>query len=94
MSIHPHNRKRAARRWVWIGAIVLLLFHHDFWYWDSSALALGFLPMGLAYQAGFSIAAALLWVAAMRWAWPADLEAWADTTDSHDPRDLTEAQQR
>ena len=26
------------------------------------------------------IAAALVWMAALRWAWPSDVEAWADGT--------------
>jgi hypothetical protein len=52
--------------------------HHDFWWWDDRTLVLGFLPIGLAYHASFSVAASLLWLLALRWAWPAHLEAWAD----------------
>ena len=42
----------------------------------------GFLPIGLAYHALFSLAAGLVWYLAVRFAWPAELEAWADQGDS------------
>lgn len=62
---------------VWCGAAVLAVLHQDFWLWDDRSLAFGFLPVGLAYHAAFSLAAALLWTAAVRFAWPDAIEAWA-----------------
>lgn len=61
--------------------VALFVLHQDFWFWEDTTLVFGFMPIGLAYHAGFSIAAALLWAAAVKWAWPCDLEAWADESD-------------
>ena len=63
---------------IWIIFIVLFFLHQDFWNWDNRDLVFGFMPVGLAYHAGFSIAAALLWASAVKWAWPSDIEEWAD----------------
>jgi hypothetical protein len=70
------NSSRAATA-VWVAVAALAVLHWDFWFWGDATLLFGFLPIGLAYQAAFSVAAALVWAAAVRWAWPADLEAWA-----------------
>lgn len=66
------------RRLIWFLAAALFVLHHDFWWWSDRSLVFGFLPVGLAYHAAFSVAAALLWLAANRFAWPEELEAWAD----------------
>lgn len=62
---------------VWGLVILLAILHWDFWYWDDRTLLFGFLPIGLAYQAGFSLAAAMVWALAVRFAWPSELEEWA-----------------
>ena len=72
---------------IWIIFVLLFILHQDFWLWDNKTLVFGFMPIGLAYHAGFSVAAALLWAAALKWAWPSDIEAWAD-----EPNDEGEAQ--
>ena len=64
-----------------IGFVALFVLHQDFWNWDNTSTVFGFMPVGLAYHAGFSIAAALLWLAAIKLAWPAETEAWAETED-------------
>jgi len=61
-----------------IGFIALFILHHDFWNWNNPALVLGFMPVGLAYHAGFSIAAGVFWALVSRFAWPHSIEAWAD----------------
>ncbi|MFQ5494183.1 MAG: DUF3311 domain-containing protein [Phycisphaerae bacterium] len=63
-------------KWFVYGLIALLaIAHQDFWFWDDSeTLVLGFLPIGLAYHAGVSLAAGLLWALAVRYCWPADVE--------------------
>ena len=66
---------------IWIIFIALFVLHQDFWLWDDQSLVLGFMPIGLAYHAVFSIAAALLWTGAVKFAWPSDIEAWADEAD-------------
>lgn len=67
--------------WIWIAVVVLAIVHHDFWWWDDRTLVLGFLPVGLAYHAVFSLVAAGLWALACRWAWPHEIEEWADAKD-------------
>ncbi|XAM00188.1 DUF3311 domain-containing protein [Phycisphaeraceae bacterium D3-23] len=63
---------------IWIAALLLFVLHQDFWNWGNRSLVFGFMPVGLAYHAGYSVAAALLWAAAVRFAWPSDVEAWAE----------------
>ncbi|MDP6740061.1 MAG: hypothetical protein QF404_08615 [Planctomycetota bacterium] len=67
-------------RLIWLMVVVLAVLHQDVWNWDSKALVLGFIPVGLAYHALYSVAAALMWMAALRWAWPSGVEAWANET--------------
>ena len=57
--------------------IALAILHWDFWWWDSATLVFGFIPIGLAYHALFSIACAVTWWAVSRFAWPEHLERWA-----------------
>lgn len=66
---------------IWIIFVLLFFLHQDFWNWDNRGLVFGFLPVGLAYHAAFSLAAALLWASAVKWAWPSDVEAWADESN-------------
>ncbi len=67
-------------RLIWLMVVVLAVLHQDVWNWDSKALVMGFIPVGLAYHALYSVAAALMWMAALRWAWPSGVEAWANET--------------
>ena len=55
----------------------LACLHQDFWLWRDSRLLLGFLPSGLAYHAGYSLATAGLWLVAVRRFWPSDLDVAA-----------------
>lgn len=62
----------------------MFLAHQDFWWWDDSSLVFGFLPVGLAYHALFSIGCALLgWLVIIK-AWPTELEAFADEKEETD----------
>jgi hypothetical protein len=72
------SARRHGRLWIWAGFVVLFAIHHDFWWWGDRSLVLGFMPIGLAYHAAFSIAAGVLWALACRHAWPEHLEAWAE----------------
>lgn len=63
-------------RWL-LAFIVVLLYalHQDFWLWRTARpLVFGFLPAGLAYHAGFTLAASVLMILLVRWAWPSHLE--------------------
>ena len=56
----------------------MFVLHQDFWWWDDATLVLGFLPVGLAFHALFSIGCAVLGWLAIKIAWPHDLEAFAE----------------
>ncbi len=62
-----------------IGFTVLAVLHQDIWNWDNAGLVFGFLPVGLAYHAGFSILAAVFWALVIPFAWPRKLEAWVES---------------
>lgn len=61
-------------------AAALYLLHQDVWFWEAARpLVFGFLPIGLFYHAVHSLAAAGLMWALVRFAWPAHLEADAES---------------
>ncbi len=63
------------KRFVYGLIVLLAILHQDFWWWDRiDPLVLGFIPIGLAYHAGVSIAAAVLWALAVKYCWPQGLE--------------------
>ena len=66
-------------------AVVLALVHQDIWYWDDGSLVMGFMPVGLAFHALFSLVAAALWALAIKIAWPHELEALAEEPDPRTP---------
>ena len=71
------------KRLVYVMIVLLALFHQDFWWWDRiDPLVFGFIPIGLAYQAGVSVVAAILWAMAVRYCWPAGLEGDTDSASS------------
>ena len=63
---------------------VLFFLHQDFWFWDNGALTFGFLPIGLAYHILFSVAAAVGWWLALRFAWPDGLDEVEEKGDGED----------
>jgi len=54
--------------------LVVYLLHQDFWNWKKADLILGFMPVGLAYQAAYSILAAITMAVLVKFAWPKHLE--------------------
>ena len=66
------------KKFVYGLVILLAVIHQDFWWWDDETLVLGFLPMGLAFHALFSVGCAALGWLAIKIAWPHDLEAFAE----------------
>jgi len=63
--------------------VVLAVLHQDFWWWNrSEPFVLGFVPISLAYQAGVSMAAAVLWAMAVKYCWPSDADV-ADELPDH-----------
>jgi Protein of unknown function (DUF3311) len=55
--------------------VTVYVLHQDFWNWKKAEpLVFGFMPIGLAYQAGYSILAAITMAILVRFAWPKHLE--------------------
>ncbi len=75
------------------GSIVLLaILHQDFWWWDdSTTLVFGFIPVGLAYHAGISLTAGILWALALHFCWPSGVDEIEEPTDSSSPIGETDA---
>ena len=61
--------------WAWLSVVVLAALHQDFWLWDDPSLVFGFLPVGLAYHAAYSVAASVLWWLVATRSWPETLSA-------------------
>jgi hypothetical protein len=56
-------------------AIAVYLLHQDYWNWKKiEPLLFGFLPIGLAYHAAYSLVAAGLMALLVRFAWPRELD--------------------
>ncbi len=53
--------------------VLLLVLHQDNWYWTNATLVGGFMPIGLLYHAGISIAAAFVWFLATIFIWPQEV---------------------
>ena len=59
---------------LYLAVLALCVLHQDFWWWDEAEpLVFGFLPVGLAWHLGISIAAALVWFLMVTVAWPREL---------------------
>jgi len=58
---------------VWAIVAALLVAHQDCWFWEDSTLVFGFMPVGLLYHVGISIAAGITWYLATVYAWPREL---------------------
>ena len=58
-----------------LAVVALYALHQDIWFWRTARpLVFGFMPIGLFYHACFSVAAALLMAALVKYAWPGHLE--------------------
>jgi hypothetical protein len=62
--------------------VAMIVLHQDTWNWKDATLVFGFLPMGLAYHAGYSLLSALVLAGLVRFAWPAHLEDAVPVADS------------
>ena len=65
-----------------VAVAALYILHQDIWFWRSSYLVFGFIPVGLFYHAVFAIAAALLMWLLVTYAWPSHLEREVEETQS------------
>ena len=56
--------------------LAVYVLHQDNWNWKTAEpLVFGFLPVGLAYHAGYSILAAVMMAILVKFAWPKHLES-------------------
>jgi len=67
-----------------VAVAALYILHQDIWFWRSSYLVFGFIPIGLFYHAVFSIAAALVMWLLVTYAWPSHLEREVEETQSEE----------
>jgi len=69
------------RTFVWILVVALLIAHQDNFLWNDGTLVWGFMPIGLVYQAGISLAAAFVWFLATQFCWPTNLAEGSEISD-------------
>lgn len=78
--------KAAKALLVTVLVLVVYFLHQDFWNWKTTdPLIFGFLPIGLAYHAGYSILASILMAVLVWIAWPKQLEDTAAPEPSPSP---------
>jgi hypothetical protein len=65
--------------------LVFMVLHNDFWLWDDKSLVFGFMPVGLAFHTGYSLFIAFFWFLVIKFAWPSQMEKWAD--EKNEPKD-------
>lgn len=70
----------------WGFVLLVTVLHVDLWWWDSTAIVLGFVPLTLAWQVGITLGAALAWWLVMTFAWPKGVEEWASGAPGRAPR--------
>lgn len=63
-----------------VAVAALYILHQDIWFWRSSRLVFGFIPIGLFYHGLFSVAASLLMWLLVTYAWPSHLEREVEQT--------------
>jgi len=69
-----------------VAVAALYVLHQDIWFWRSSYLVFGFIPIGLFYHACFSGAAALLMWLLVTFAWPSHLEREVEQAEREEDR--------
>ena len=62
------------RRALYFVLAALYLLHNDLWLWDNPLLIVG-IPVGLAYHVVFCVAASLVMLGLVRYAWPRHLSS-------------------
>ena len=79
-GLNQAARATSRRRAIWVLVLALGVLHWDFWFWDDATLLFGFLPIALAYHAVYSVLCGVVWVLAVKLAWPEHIERWAEET--------------
>ncbi|MEC9353612.1 MAG: DUF3311 domain-containing protein [Planctomycetota bacterium] len=74
-STATDSRKTTVRILVISLILLLAILHQDWWWWEAKEpLVFGFMPIGLAWHAGISLAAGLVGLMAVRFCWPDHLD--------------------
>jgi hypothetical protein len=74
-----------------LAVLAVFLLHQDCWNWMKALpLVLGFLPVGLAYHAGYAILAAFMMTLLVKFAWPTELERIERELDTKKERNPSE----
>ncbi|HYJ88967.1 MAG TPA: DUF3311 domain-containing protein [Pyrinomonadaceae bacterium] len=75
------------RKLLIVVVVLLYVLHQDWWFWRSAhPFVFGFIPIGLFYQACFSVAAALVMWMLVKYAWPSHLEREIEEDQSKEGR--------
>jgi len=70
-----------------LAVLIVYVLHQDVWLFRTARpLVFGFMPVGLAYHAAYSVLAALLMWLLVRLAWPSRLEDEAERHELARPR--------
>ena len=73
-------------KFIWILVALLVVLHQDYWQWSNARLDFGFLPRAITYHVFISLAAAGVWVLAVKFAWPVGSEVHPDEGLSQDAK--------
>jgi hypothetical protein len=69
--------------------LVVYLLHQDCWNWTKTdPLLFGFLPVGLAYHAGYCLVAAVLMAVLVKFAWPKEVDDVDSPRDPASPENM------
>lgn len=72
--LHDHLLIITMRKSVWLLLALLVLLHHDFWFWNDPTLVAGWVPVGLFYHVALSLLAAVFWLFVVRRACPNEFD--------------------
>ena len=76
--------------------VLLIVLHQDFWWWHThEPLVFGFIPIGLAWHAGISVAAAIVGGLGILYCWPAGVDDDDDAeTNAPESKSSTTSQEK
>ena len=76
---------RLVRGLLYAALAALVVLHNDLWQWDDPRIVLG-LPIGLTYHILYAVAASLLMLLLVSFAWPEHLEVDDEEEDVEEER--------
>ena len=86
VCVRVSDHRRMKRILLVVAVAALYILHQDIWFWRSSYLVFGFIPIGLFYHACFSVAAALLMWLLVTFAWPSHIEREVEQAEREEGR--------